>query len=222
MNIHEDPALRDRQHVFRDRAAAGRALAEMLADYRASDAVVVAIPAGGVPVAIEIACALALPLEPLPVSKVLFPWTTEAGFGAVAFDGTTWIDDGRAHDLSEAEIQRAVDDALAKVTRRLARLRADRALPSFEGHTAMVVDDGIAAGSTLRAALSALARLTPDRTVVAVPTGHASSVARVAEVADEVWCANVRGGLQYAVADAYERWHDVSDDEVLEMLAASR
>jgi predicted phosphoribosyltransferase len=82
------------KHAFRDRQAAGARLAGMLERYRDSDAVVLAIPAGGVPVGAAIAKALGLQLQVAPVSKVLFPWTTEGGYGAVAFDGSVWIDEG--------------------------------------------------------------------------------------------------------------------------------
>src|SRR5688572_17548696 len=91
--VHELAELRGRAPVFRDRQAAGVALAGMLQRYRGTNALVLAIPAGGVPVAVEVAARIAVPLDIAPVSKVLLPWTTESGYGAVAFDGTVWIID---------------------------------------------------------------------------------------------------------------------------------
>src|SRR5687768_4623652 len=91
--IHELPDLHGRARVYRDRQAAGAALAGMLQGYHGTNALVFAIPAGGVPVAAEIAARLALPIDIAAVSKVLLPWTTEAGYGAVAFEGTEWLDD---------------------------------------------------------------------------------------------------------------------------------
>lgn len=207
--------------MFRDRAAAGRALARLLEDYRASGAVVLAIPAGGVPVAAEIAALLGLALDVLPVSKMLLPWTTESGFGAVAFDGSVWVDpqDVRRFGLSEADVESAAAVARAKVERRLARLRSGRSAFELDGRTAIVVDDGIAAGSTMRAAVSGLRRLDPGRIVIAVPTGSARSVENISVIVDAVYCANLRSGSRFAVADAYERWYDLSEDEVAAILA---
>lgn len=221
--IRDCPELRDRAPVFRDRTAAGRALARLLEDYRASGAVVLAIPAGGVPVAAKIAVVLGLALDVLPVSKMLLPWTTESGFGAVAFDGSVWMDpdDVRRFGLSEAYVERAAAEARAKVERRLARLRGGRSAFAVKGRAAIVVDDGIAAGSTMRAAVAALRRLDPGRIVIAVPTGSARSVENIAAIADELCCANLRRGASFAVADAYERWYDLSEDEIAAILSGA-
>src|SRR5919201_4629072 len=95
---------------FRDRAHAGRELAKMLEEFRGTAALVLAIPAGGVPVAASIASELGLPLDVAPVSKVLYPWTTESGYGAVAFDGSVWLDDARVQDyrLTQAQVDAAI------------------------------------------------------------------------------------------------------------------
>jgi putative phosphoribosyl transferase len=152
-------------------------------------------PAGGVPVAARIASTLSLPLQAAPVSKALLPWTTESGFGAVAFDGSVWLDQDaiESYGLRREQITKAVADARAKVERRRARF-CNESL-DFKGKTAILVDDGIAAGSTMRTAIAALRKL-----------------------ADEIVCADIRGGTRFAVADAYEEWRDLSDDEVEAML----
>ena len=206
--------------AFRDRAAAGRRVAELLAAYRGSDAIVLAIPAGGVPVAAQIAKALGLPLQAAPVSKVLFPWTTEGGFGAVAFDGSVWIDQAAVEncDLNKTQIDKAVAAARAKVERRIGKLCGGKAPASLPGKTVIVVDDGIAAGSTMRTAIAALRKLGARRIVVAVPTAHSRSLEALRKLADEVVCPDVRAGTPFAVADAYEEWRDLSDDEVEAML----
>jgi putative phosphoribosyl transferase len=220
--VHEISSLRDRAPVFRDRAHAGEALAGMLAAYRGSDALVLAIPAGGVPVAAEVARRLDLALDVAVVSKILLPWTTEAGFGAVAFDGSIWINeaDVLAYHLSRADVQRSTASARDKVERRLRRLRGKRPLPAFSARTLILVDDGIAAGSTLRAGIAALRRHGAREIAVAVPTGHLRSVELIDELVDAVYCANIRGGNRYAVADAYEQWRDVDEGEVAAILAA--
>lgn len=208
--------------AFRDRAAGGRRLAEMLAPRKGSDAVVLAIPAGGVPVAAQIARALGLPLQAAPVSKVLFPWTTEGGFGAVAFDGSVWLDKSAIENfsLSKGQVDKAVADARAKVERRTDRLCGGKAPADFSGRTVILVDDGIAAGSTMRTAIAALRGLGAARVVVAVPTAHARSLEALRRLADEIVCPDIRAGTPFAVADAYEVWRDLSDAEVEAMLRA--
>jgi predicted phosphoribosyltransferase len=220
--IRDCPELLDRAPVFRDRTAAGRALAGLLEAFRASAALVLAIPAGGVPVAAELARQLDLSLDVAPVSKMLLPWTTESGFGAVAFDGSEWVnwDDARRFGLSEEDVARAAVQAHAKVERRLAMLRGARPPFELKGKTVIVVDDGIAAGSTMRAAVLALRRLEAGRIVIAVPTGSARSVEGLAHLVDAIYCANLRRGPTFAVADAYENWYDVGEDEAAAMLAA--
>lgn len=223
-SYHDDPGLRDRAPVFRNRETAGRHLAVMLSRFQGGGALVAAIPAGGVPVAAEIADALGLELDALPVSKILLPWNTESGFGAVAFDGGAWVDENAVMrlGLSPDAVERATEQARWKVARRLRLLRGDRPPPVLNGRTVLTVDDGIAAGSTMRVAVGALRRGGAEKVVVVVPTGHTSSVAAVAELADETWCANVRGGFSFAVADAYEHWYDLSDREIAEVLDACR
>jgi putative phosphoribosyl transferase len=205
---------------FRDRPHAGRALAKMLQEFRGAAAVVLAIPAGGVPVAAAIATELGLPLDVAPVSKVLYPWTTESGFGAVAFDGSVWLDESRmsGHGVSAAQVEHAVREARAKVERRLTRLRGGRAPLALEGRTVIAVDDGIAGGATMRAGIAALRRAGAASVVVAVPTAHNNSLDAVSKLADAAYCANVRGGVSFAVADAYTEWRDLGDDEIEALL----
>jgi putative phosphoribosyl transferase len=205
---------------FRDRAHAGRALAKMLEEFRGAAALVLAIPAGGVPVAAAIATDLGLPLDVAPVSKVLYPWTTESGYGAVAFDGSVWLDESRmsGHGVKPEQVERAVGEARAKVERRLARLRGGRAPLALEGRAVIAVDDGIAGGSTMRAAIAALRRAGAASVVVAVPTAHKSALDAISKLADAAYCANVRGGVSFAVADAYAEWRDLGDDEIEALL----
>ncbi len=215
-SYHDDTLLRDRAPVFRDRTAAGRHLAALMERFRGSGALVAAIPAGGVPVAVEISVGLELELDVLPVSKILLPWNTESGFGAVAFDGGEWVNELAVarHGLSPDVVKRCTSKARSKVERRLTLIRGDRPAPELRDRSVLIVDDGIAAGSTMRVAVAALRRLRVEKIIVAVPTGHASSVAEIAELADETWCANVRGGFSFAVANAYEQWSDLGDAEI--------
>jgi putative phosphoribosyl transferase len=217
--LHELVQLADRAHVFRDREHAGEVLARMLSEYMGSDTIVLAIPAGGVPVAAPIARLLRLPLEVIPVSKILLPWTTEAGCGAVAFDGSVFVDAASVarFQLTEDDIAESTRAARDKVERRVRRLRGGRPL-DVRNRTAIVVDDGIAAGSTMRAAITALWRKGAPRIVVAVPTAHRGSLEALASSVEAIHCANVRGGSRFAVADAYQRWTDVTDNETAQAL----
>ena len=205
---------------FRDRDAAGTRLAAMLGKYRGGSAIVLAIPAGGVPVGAAIARELGLSLHAAPVSKVLYPWTTESGFGAVAFDGSVWIDQAavKGHGLTSSQVEKATAEARAKVERRSKKLSSGNALRNLCGQTVILVDDGIAAGSTMRSAIAALRKLGAGRVVVAVPTAPSRSLDVMRKFADEIVCANIRGGGSFAVADAYEEWRDLTDDEVEAML----
>ena len=220
IRFHDEPALRDRAPVFADRRAAGLRLARMLEDYRGSGALVAAIPAGGVPVAVEISTGLGLELDVFPVSKILLPWNTESGFGAVAFDGSVWVNELEALKLglSPNAIEQSTAQARSKVERRMSLLRGDRPLPELKGRIVMVVDDGVAAGSTMRVAVAALRNLKAHKVIVAVPTGHRSTVSALTALSDDIYCANVRSGVTFAVADAYERWHDLSEAELSSLL----
>jgi len=218
--IHDLPELRERIRVFRDRRHAGIVLADMLQEWRGTDAIVMAIPAGGVPVGAEIAQRLELPLEVLVVSKILLPWNTESGFGAISANGNVWLNEEyiRHFGLDEAAIQQAVDAASKKVKRRAQRFRRNHPWPDLGKHPVIVVDDGIAAGSTFRVAITTLRKQGASKVIVAVPTAHAESLPVIARMADEIYCPNLRSGPHFAVAEAYQHWYDISEQEVEEIL----
>lgn len=218
--IHHSKELDERAPVFADRAAAGRKLAKMLRQLDLRDPVVLAIPAGGVPVAVEIARATGWPLDVAVASKVTLPWDTEAGYGAVAFDGTVELN----HELiAQVGLDRnTIADGIAKtrtkVERRMRRLRGGNGAPDVAERDAILVDDGVASGVTMEVCIAALRKRGAARVIVAVPTGHAEAVERLGAIADEVVCANLRSRVPFAVADAYERWQDVPEvvaDELL-------
>ncbi len=212
--------LRNRARVFRDRSHAGQILAGMLARYQHSAALVLAIPAGGVPVATVIARQLYLPLEVVVVSKITLPWNSESGYGAVAFDGTVRLNECLLPrlGLSAGEIQQGIAATLAKVRHRVEQLHGERPFPPFAGRPVILVDDGLASGITLQTACEALTKAGADHLIVAVPTAHAESVQRLAGEVTVLYCANIRWGWSFAVADAYETWSDVSEEMVLKEL----
>lgn len=218
--LHDLPQYRDREEVFEDRVAAGRVLASMLEAYRGTDAIVLAIPAGGVPVAVEIARVLELPLDVAVVSKITLPWNTEAGYGAVAWEGTTMLN----HDmrfyflLTDEAVNEGTMRATDKVRHRVADLRGDHPFPDLSQRTAILVDDGLASGFTVRVAVKALRNLGAQRIILAVPTALRRVAEEMEAFAEEVYCPNLRQGQSFAVADAYEHWRDVNEHEAKELL----
>jgi putative phosphoribosyl transferase len=211
-NIIERSGLRDRSHVFRDRAHAGEVVTEMLDAYGQSDAMVLAIPAGGMPVGAVIAQRLNIPLEVAVVSKITLPWNTEAGYGAVAFDGTVRLnEDFLSHIvLTEEQIQEGIDQTTQKVHRRIRSFRGDRPFPALSKRPAILVDDGLASGFTMLVAVEALRKAGATAICVAIPTGHWSALQRMAQAV-----TNIRSGFSFAVADAYEAWTDVAEEEAV-------
>jgi predicted phosphoribosyltransferase len=217
----ELPELRDQVRVFRDRADAGARLAHLIGGVLPSTTIVLAIPAGGVPVATVIAEALRLPLDLAIVSKVLLPWDTEAGYGAVAFDGTVRLNEPlvAALGLDPATVASGIAATRQRVERRVRTLRAGRPLPDLRSREPLLVDDGLASGFTMQVAVEALRRVGARTVRVAVPTGHLEAVERLLPVVETIFCANVRGGSRFAVADAYRHWSDVDEAQVRQELA---
>jgi predicted phosphoribosyltransferase len=218
--IIEQPELRGEIRVFRDREHAGEALANLLQEYVSGKELVLGIPAGGIPVAAVLARKLSLSLDALAVSKITFPWNTEAGYGAVAWDGTILMNDALVEGigLSEQVVKQGVDLALRKVERRNRLLRGSRPLPNLKQRSIILVDDGLATGFTMRTAVEALRKQHTGPLIVAVPTGHGDAVRQLANLVNAVFCPNIREGEFFAVAEAYEIWTDVEEQEVIGLL----
>ncbi|MDD2902332.1 MAG: phosphoribosyltransferase family protein [Syntrophales bacterium] len=213
----EDPKLRDRVYVFKDRAMAGRLLAQRLLDYRGQEVRVFAIPAGGVPVAAEIVKALEVPLDLVIVRKIQLPWTTEAGFGALNPAGEAIFNEDllrRVH-LSPEDIETQKKKTLATLKEREGQLRHNRPYPDLAGATTIIVDDGLASGYTMRAAINFLKGKGAGKIIVAVPTAAAQTAEDLLPLVDELLCLNLRGGWSFAVAEAYEDWYDLTTEEVM-------
>ncbi len=217
----DDPVLRNRTYVFADRAAAGKRLAEMLQDYKDKPVRLFAIPAGGVPVAAEIARALNVPLDLVIVRKIQLPWTTEAGFGALDPEGTPLFNEALLSrmPLTPEQIAAQVAKTVANLKEREERLRGGRPYPILSGATTIIVDDGLASGYTMQAAVRFLKRQGAGELIVAVPTALDRTAQALLPRVDLLVCPNLRSGLSFAVAEAYENWYDVEQDEVLELLA---
>lgn len=219
-NIFDLPELRNCTGIFRDRPHAGLKLSEMLADFEDSDAVVLGIPAGGVPVAAPVARELKLALDVVVVSKITLPWNTEVGYGAVAFDGTVKINEALKAQmgLTQEEIEKDVVQTTNKVKRRFKDFRGDKPFPDLQKHPAILVDDGVASGFTMLVAVEALIKKGAREVIIAVPTAHLQTLERISSKVDRIYCANIRGGQGFAVADAYQTWYDVEEDEIINIL----
>jgi putative phosphoribosyl transferase len=209
---------------FPDRHDAGRSLAEKLRDYAGrADAILLALPRGGVPVAYEVAAELGLPLDVFVVRKLGVPGHEELAMGAIAGGGTLVLD---RRVVGELEIDEpTIRQAIAAERRRLdegeRRYRGDRPPPDLRGRTAILVDDGLATGSSMRAAVRAVKAAGPATIVVAVPVAPRETCDDLSRVADRVVCAVTPPGFM-SVGSWYEDFAQTSDDEVTELLERAR
>jgi predicted phosphoribosyltransferase len=208
---------------FRDRTEAGRLLAERLRAYAGRDDVIVlALPRGGVPVGYEVARALGAPLDVFVVRKLGVPGHEELALGAVASGGLIVLDQRlvRALGISDEELRRIVEDEVRELERREAAYRERRGPPEVKGKTVILVDDGLATGSTMRAAALAVQRLNPARIVVAVPVAAEETCDAFRDVVDEVVC-DVTPKPFRAVGLWYDDFSQTTDEEVRELLAGA-
>ena len=218
--IIEMEELRNKNHVFRDRVHAGELLASKLKPYVGKDSIVLAIPSGGVPIGSTIAKELGLQMDLIIVRKLPIPYNTEAGFGSMSWNGEVKLNEKLVEqlELSDPEIDSIIRDVKSELDKRMEIFRGNRPFPELKGKTAIIVDDGLASGYTLLAAISSVKKLSPARIIVAVPTASKNAVDLLAPYVDEIFCLNIRETKIFAVADAYQEWHDLTQQEVLKLL----
>jgi predicted phosphoribosyltransferase len=216
-----DSVLEGPVERFADRREAGRQLAELVAPILdGEDAVVLALPRGGVPVAYEVAVRVGAPLDVLLVRKLGVPWQPELAFGAISTGGVVVVNDDhvRALGIGEDTIRDTVERERLELERRERLYRDDHEPVDVVGKTAVIVDDGIATGATVRAALKALAERGVARRIVACPVAPAETVRGLEDEADEVVC--LRTPLAFgAVGSWYDDFAPVSDADVKQILA---
>jgi putative phosphoribosyl transferase len=206
--------------LFRDRSEAGQVLAGRLTAYaNRPGALVLALPRGGVPVAYEVAQALNVPLDVFLVRKLGVPGREELAMGAIASGGVRVFNEDviQALGISPEVIEAVAQAELQELTRRERLYRGDRPLPEVRGRSIILVDDGLATGSSMRAAIAALRRRGPSRIIVAVPVGSSETCTEFQDVADEVVCARTPEPF-YAVGQWYEDFTQTTDEEVRDML----
>jgi putative phosphoribosyl transferase len=205
---------------FRDRAAAGRALAALLTAYVARHGtIVLALPRGGVPVAFEIARALGAPLDVLLARKLGVPGQEELALGAIAEGGACVFNEELVAELGigPGQIERIAAREAGEIARQARTFRDGGALPELHGRTVILVDDGLATGATMRAAVEAARAQNPARLIVAVPVAARETVEQLKPLVDELVVDQVPEPLD-AIGLWYEDFHPVSDDEVRRLI----
>jgi putative phosphoribosyl transferase len=211
------------RRTFRDRREAGRVLAEELAAYHDKDALLIlGLARGGVPVAWEVAAALHAELDVFLVRKLGVPRWSELAMGALASGGGVVMNDNVVASLqiSDDQVRAVIDRETAELDRREHAYRGGRPVADPRGKTVILVDDGIATGASMLAGVRALRAGNPDSIVVAVPVGPRSVCLELAREADDVVCATMPSDFE-AVGQVFVDFHQVTDDEVRELLAAS-
>lgn len=204
--------------MFADRKDAGRQLGHALNKYKGHDALVLAIPRGGVEVGYYVAEELGIPLSLVVVRKLPWPYNPESGFGAVAEDGSVYFIDRAESQLHAKHIEEILTAQKKEVKRRIEALRNDEPLPEITGKTVILVDDGIAMGSTMRAAIKLCHNKHAASIVVAAPVAGPDTAADMAKLVDDVVILEIPPFFR-AVAEVYQNWYDVPDEEVIALLS---
>jgi len=211
---------RTARRTFGDRHEAGRALAEGLTSYRGrEDLVVLGLARGGVPVGWEVAKALTAPLDVFLVRKLGVPGWPELAMGALASGGGVVMNDNVVTGLhiTDEQVRAAIDSETAELRRREQAYRGNRTGADPRGKIVVMVDDGIATGASMLAAVRAVRAIGPQSVVVAVPVGPQSVCRQLAQEADDVVCTTMPTAFE-AVGQVYTDFHQITDDEVRELL----
>ncbi len=208
---------------FSNREEAGRQLASRLLGYKDEAPIVLGLPRGGVPVAYQVAKALNAPMDIWVVRKVGAPGFQEFGLGAVAEGGILYLNAESVEEVgaSPAEVREIVLRKTAEVAERAQRLRRGQPPPRVEGRTVILVDDGIATGGTVRAAIQSLRSARPRKIVLAVPVAASQSLEELQELADDIVCVFDTPAM-YAIGAWYEDFQQVPDEEVVRLLELAR
>ena len=222
--IIEDPTYRERVFVFRDRHHAGKFLSEKLREYAdKGNVILLALPAGGVPVGYAVAKELGIPMDVMVVRKIQIPRNTEAGFGAVTWDGETVLNEPLVAQLglTKEVIEESISKTRSIIQERLRKFRGNKTIPNLKDKIVILVDDGLASGFTMLTAARSARRKQPEKIIAAVPTASMGAIKLLSPEVDEIVCLNIRSGPVFAVADAYKNWYDLTDKEVTKILESA-
>jgi len=206
--------------IFENRYDAGRQLAEKLAEYSNKSVVVLGIPNGGIAVALSVALALNADLDLVISRKIPLPLSPEGGFGSVTDDGTIIYNEEvvKTAGLSQQQINYQVSQVRSDIRNRSLLYHRDKPPLAIAGRTVIIVDDGLASGYTMRAAVESLRHRKPEKIIAAVPVGPEHVVKELEAVADRVVTCAVSSAPRFYVADYYRYWHEITDSEVLHCL----
>jgi predicted phosphoribosyltransferase len=204
--------------MYEDRSEAGKKLGWKLKELDLENVVVLAVPSGGIPVAKEVTEILNSPLDLIISRKIQFPWTTEAGFGAVTADSIVYLE-SHSERLPKEIIEAQTQKAKREVEHREKEFIKGRKRIDLSGKTVILVDDGLAAGSTMLAAVKSVKKKKPGKVIVAVPTSSASAVKLIKPQVDELVSLYIHPeNRPFAVASSYQNWYDLTDQEVKDYL----
>jgi predicted phosphoribosyltransferase len=203
--------------MFKDRQEAGKRLANTLEQYKNKNVLVLAIPRGGVEIGFQVAKSLHADFSILISRKLPYPDNPEAGFGALVEDGSTIILKGATLWIPEKKIKEIIKEQREEIKRRIRILRKGKLLPEIKGRTVILVDDGLAMGSTMRAAVELCRKRKAQQIVVAVPVAGERVSDEMDKIVDKTVILEIPPFFQ-AVAQVYMNWYDVQDNEVLEIL----
>ena len=203
--------------MFKDRRDAGEQLAEALTIYKDRNPLVLAIPRGGVVVGYHVARHLQCDFSIISVRKLPLPDNPEAGFGAIAEDGSTYFDNRALKALPAKMVEQIIEEQKLEIKQRIEVLRNGKSLPVMTDRIVILVDDGIAMGSTMRAAIMLCKNNNPTKIIVAVPVAGVSAYAEFEELVDRVVILE-KPQFFRAVAQVYENWYDLSDEEAIRIL----
>lgn len=210
------------ESTFRDREDAGQRLGQAVKERLPEtdeDRIVLGIPRGGVEVAAHVAKALNASLSMVVARKLPYPDNPESGFGAVAEDGSSFLFDYAGDVLLEKQIEEIIQEQVEEMRRRKQVLRAGKPLPALAGRHVILVDDGIAMGSTMRAAIQLCRNQKAARITAAAPVAGPDVAREIAALVDDLVVLTMPPDF-HAVAQVYERWYDVPDEEVIDIMEA--
>ncbi|MBD3362848.1 phosphoribosyltransferase [Candidatus Dojkabacteria bacterium] len=209
--------------VYEDRQDAGEGLADELINYKDNNPYIFALPRGGVPVAYQVSEKLKCPLDIITVRKLGVPWHPEFAFGAIAPDGVKVIHEDVVDrlNLTKEQIERVKSEEIEEMERRTKVYRKNLDYPNLAENTAIIIDDGIATGATMHAAVKFVKKLKPERTIIAVPVSAGDSADKLQEEVDDFICPSIPPNFS-AVGQWYRKFTQTSDEQVIKLLKKSK
>jgi len=213
-------SIPEKRIVFENRFDAGRQLAQRLASYKNKNVVDLAIPNGGVPIALQVALAIKAELDIIVARKLPVPLRPEGGFGAVADDGTVTLNDRivEAFKITEKNVHYQIQKVRNSIRQRSLLYKGTRPITPLKDRIVIIVDDGLASGYTMLAAIKSVKKRKPQEVIVGVPAASREAVALVSKIADAVVTCHTAGQGKFYIQDSYRYWHVMKDEEGLKCL----